>query len=117
MGTSCWVTDDLNKIMLLVQFSSGIRCLCEYFRTDTNKCVNLARKQQNNYFIGSKCPEYNRTDRLRDCGGYSHTSLLWHSLRPEAVAGSYHGVHGEVVVLSLQLHGVLVTPADLCVTL
>lgn len=30
---------------------------------------------------------------------------------------SYHGVHGEVVVLSLQLHSVLVTSADLCVTL
>lgn len=29
----------------------------------------------------------------------------------------YHGVHGEVVVLSLQLHGVLVTSANLCVTL
>lgn len=29
----------------------------------------------------------------------------------------YHGVHGEVVVLSLQLHGVLVTPADLGVAL
>lgn len=31
--------------------------------------------------------------------------------------GSYHGVHGEVVVLSLQLHGVLVAPADLRVAL
>lgn len=30
---------------------------------------------------------------------------------------TYHGVHGEVVVLSLQLHGVLVTPSDLRVTL
>lgn len=30
---------------------------------------------------------------------------------------AYHGVHGEVVVLSLQLHGVLVAAADLGVTL
>lgn len=29
----------------------------------------------------------------------------------------YHGVHGEVVVLSLQLHGVLVTSANLGVAL
>lgn len=34
-----------------------------------------------------------------------------------AVDVSYHGVHGEVVVLGLQLHSVLVTPANLCVTL
>lgn len=30
---------------------------------------------------------------------------------------SYHRVHSKVVVLSLQLHSMLVTPADLCVTL
>lgn len=29
----------------------------------------------------------------------------------------YHGVHGEVVVLSLQLHSVLVASAYLCVAL
>lgn len=31
--------------------------------------------------------------------------------------GVYHGVHGKVIVLSLQLHGVLVTSADLRVAL
>lgn len=30
---------------------------------------------------------------------------------------AYHGVHGEMVVLSLQLHGVLVAAPDLGVTL
>lgn len=30
---------------------------------------------------------------------------------------TYHGVHGKVVVLSLQLHSMLVAHADLCVAL
>lgn len=36
---------------------------------------------------------------------------------PQRISMTYHGVHGKVFVLRLQLHSVLVAHADLCVAL